>query len=73
MALTPDEFYQHALAAADRGRRLPLSRMTGWDISPFEQEGLRVTPLRPPVRPEPPRHGEDPAQCGVCGDSSPTR
>ncbi|HEX3908225.1 MAG TPA: hypothetical protein VHW92_09880 [Mycobacteriales bacterium] len=66
MALRPDEFYDHALAAADTERRLPLSRMTGWDISPFEAAGLRVSPLRPPVLPEPARHGEDPADCDSC-------
>jgi hypothetical protein len=66
MALAPDEFYEHALAAADSERRLPLSRMTGWDISPFEQEGLHVAPLRPPVLPEPARHGEDPSDCRAC-------
>jgi len=66
MALSPEEFYAHALAAADAERRLPLARMTGWDISPFEQEGLRVTPLRPPVLPEPARQGEDPADCHSC-------
>lgn len=66
MALTPEEFYQHAIEAADGERRLPLARMTGWDISPFEQEGLRVTPLRPPVLPEPPRPGTDPADCSSC-------
>lgn len=66
MPLTPEEFYQHALAAADAGRRLPLARMTGWDVSPFEQDGLRVSALRPPVVPEPARHGEDPADCGAC-------
>ncbi|AGL16857.1 hypothetical protein [Actinoplanes sp. N902-109] len=66
MALTPDEFHRHALAVADAEQRLPLARMTGWDISPFEQEGLRVSPLRPPVLPEPARHGEDPAQCRDC-------
>jgi len=68
MALRPDEFYEHALAAADADQRLPLSRMTGWDISPFEQDGLRVTPLRAPVVPEPPRKGEDPADCDICRD-----
>jgi hypothetical protein len=68
MPLTPDEFYAHAVAAADDEQRLPLSRMTGWDISPFEQDGLRVSPLRPPVVPEPPRHGEDPADCRNCRD-----
>jgi len=61
MALRPDEFYDHAVAAADDERRLPLSGMTGWDISPFEQDGLRVAPLRPPVLPEPARDGEDPS------------
>ncbi|MFI0895176.1 hypothetical protein [Streptomyces sp. NPDC020983] len=66
MALRPDEFHARALSVADGESRLPLSRMTGWDISPFEQEGLRVAPLRPPVLPEPPRHGEDPADCGSC-------
>ena len=66
MALTPEEFYAHAIAAADAERRLPLARMTGWDISPFEQDGLRVTPLRPPVLPEHGRHGEDPADCSSC-------
>ena len=66
MALTPDEFYRQALAAADGAGRLPLSRMTGWEISPFEADGLRVAPLRPPVVPEPPRQGEDPADCASC-------
>lgn len=66
MPLTPDEFYAHALAAADDEQRLPLARMTGWEISPFEQDGLLVSRLRPPVVPDPPRHGEDPASCGSC-------
>ena len=66
MPLSPDEFYAHAMAAADEEQRLPLARMTGWDISPFEAEGLRVSRLRPPVVPDPPRHGEDPADCGSC-------
>jgi hypothetical protein len=68
MALRPDEFYDHATAAADAEARLPLARMTGWEISPFEPTGLRVAPLRPPVLPEPPRHGEDPADCSTCRD-----
>jgi diadenosine tetraphosphate (Ap4A) HIT family hydrolase len=66
MPLSPDEFYARAIAAADDEQRLPLSRMTEWDISPFAREGLRVAPLRPPVVPEPPRHGEDPSDCGSC-------
>jgi hypothetical protein len=66
MAMAPQDFYEHALAVADADGRLPLSRMTEWDISPFEPEGLRVSPLRPPVVPEKPRHGEDPATCTSC-------
>jgi len=66
MALSPEEFYQHALAATDSEHRLPLSRMTSWDISPFEPDGLRVSPLRPPVLPEPQRPGENPAECSSC-------
>jgi diadenosine tetraphosphate (Ap4A) HIT family hydrolase len=66
MPLSPEEFYEHAVAAADEEQRLPLSRMTGWDISPFEADGLRVARLRLPVVPEAPRDGEDPADCGPC-------
>ena len=66
MAMRPDEFYQHALSAADAEGRLPLARMTEWDISPFDQAGLHVAPLRPPTAEERPRHGEDPADCGSC-------
>jgi diadenosine tetraphosphate (Ap4A) HIT family hydrolase len=66
MALSPEEFYDHAVAAADSERRLPLSRMTGWEICPFEAAGLQVAPLRPPVLPEPARQGEDPAECNSC-------
>jgi diadenosine tetraphosphate (Ap4A) HIT family hydrolase len=40
--------------------------MTEWDISPFQAEGLGVSPLRPPVLPEPARHGEDASDCCSC-------
>jgi hypothetical protein len=66
MAMTPDEFYEHAIAVADSERRLPLSRMTGWEISPFEEVGLRVSPLHPPAMPDRPRLGEDPTKCPTC-------
>lgn len=66
MALDPDDFYAHALTAADDERRLPLSRMTMWEVAPFDQDGLKVVPLRPPVLPEHERHGEDPATCRTC-------
>ena len=64
--MRPDEFYVRALAAADSEGRLPFARMTGWDISPFQPDGLRVAPLRPPVLPEPAREGEDPSDCEAC-------
>jgi diadenosine tetraphosphate (Ap4A) HIT family hydrolase len=66
MAMTPEELYAHALTAADVERRLPLSRMTQWDVAPFDQDGLRVVPLRPPIVPEPARQDEDPETCRTC-------
>jgi hypothetical protein len=66
MALSPEDFYAHAMAAADDDGRLPLARMTGWDISPFEADGLRVSRLRPPMLPDRARQGEDPADCESC-------
>src|SRR4051812_25256353 len=54
------------MSVADSEGRLPLARMTEWDISPFEADGLRVSRLRPPTIPEKPRHGEDPAECTSC-------
>jgi hypothetical protein len=66
VALQPDSFYEHALLAADAEHRLSLSRMTGWEISPFEPTGLLVSPLRPPSLPEKARHGEDASDCNSC-------
>jgi diadenosine tetraphosphate (Ap4A) HIT family hydrolase len=64
--MNPEEFYAHAMRAADAQGRLPLSRMTAWEVFPFEEAGLRVVPLAPPVLPEPARSGEDPAECRAC-------
>ena len=58
MVVSPEEFSAHAIAAADEEGRLPLSRMAGWEVFPFEQDGLRVAPLARPALPEPPRLGE---------------
>lgn len=66
MPLPPDEFHALALRAADGDGRLPLSRMTYWEIFPFERDGLRVVPLAPPQLPEPPRAGDDPRDCPSC-------
>ena len=66
MVMSPEDFYAHAIAAADEEGRLPLSRMAGWEVFPFEQDGLRVVPLAPPVLPEPPRLGEGGRPCPGC-------
>jgi hypothetical protein len=66
MPLTPDEFYANALTAADHEGRMPLSRLTEWEIFPFESEGLRVVPLKAPKLPEKPRRGEDGSPCASC-------
>jgi hypothetical protein len=43
----------------------PLPNFTRWPSFPFEGE-MRVKPLTPPVAVEPPRSGEDPAECIAC-------
>lgn len=68
MPETPEEFYARAMAHADADGRLPLPQQSYWDIFPFEMDGLRTKPLQPPVLPEPPRDGEDPATCSRCAD-----
>lgn len=54
------------MRSADAEGRLPLSRMTAWDIFPFEQASLRVVPLAPPALPEPARSGEGGLDCTAC-------
>jgi hypothetical protein len=43
----------------------PLPDFTRWPSFPFEGD-MRVKPLTPPVNVEPPRSGEDPANCIAC-------
>jgi hypothetical protein len=43
----------------------PLPDFTRWPSFPFEGD-MRVKPLTPPVAVEPPRSGEDPADCVAC-------
>jgi diadenosine tetraphosphate (Ap4A) HIT family hydrolase len=66
MPLSPDEFFEHAMSATNGDGRMPLSRMTGWEIFPFESDGLRVVPLDAPVLPEPARSGEGGVDCQAC-------
>jgi len=44
---------------------LSLPDFTRWPSFPFEGD-IRVKPLDPPVEVEPPRKGEDPADCTAC-------
>ena len=45
--------------------------MTGWEVFPFEPDGLRVVRLAPPQLPEPDRHGEGGSACGTCVTPAP--
>lgn len=60
-----DDFYARIAAATDAEGRLPVAveEMPGWDIFPYEIDSLRLKPLRPLADAEPPRAGEDPADC----------
>ena len=69
MPLKPEELHDQVTRAADGEGRLPLARMSGWQVFPFEPDGLRVVPLRPPELPEPPRAGEDGTGCPGCEPS----
>jgi diadenosine tetraphosphate (Ap4A) HIT family hydrolase len=62
---TPEEFHARVAAATDAEGRLPVAveEMPGWDIFPFEIDSLRIKPLHPLAEAEPPRRGEDPAEC----------
>ncbi|HXH80711.1 hypothetical protein [Nocardioides sp.] len=61
-----EEFHARVAAATDDEGRLPVAieAMPGWDIFPFELDGLRIKPLEPLADSEPPREGENPADCG---------
>jgi hypothetical protein len=66
MPLTPQEFYANAMQTADTEGRMPLSRLSAWEIFPFDSEGLRVVPLSKPMVPEAPRSGEAGSPCQSC-------
>ena len=67
-----DYYARIAAAAADDGR-LPVAveEMPGWDIYPYELEGLRLKPIRPPADEEPQRRGEEQADCWCASAPSP--
>jgi diadenosine tetraphosphate (Ap4A) HIT family hydrolase len=68
MPESAEELYARALAAADADGRLAMPLVETWETFPFEGE-LRVRPLLPPVAQEPPRRGEDAAECWRCASS----
>ncbi|MHB8245745.1 MAG: hypothetical protein ACYDGN_10405 [Acidimicrobiales bacterium] len=71
MPLDPDAFFERVERHAGPDGRLPLSRMTGWEIFPFEPDGLKVVGLEPPQLPEPARAGDDPTDCVACRHDRP--
>jgi diadenosine tetraphosphate (Ap4A) HIT family hydrolase len=62
---TAEQFYARVLAATDDEGRLAVAveEMPGWDIYPYEIDSLVLKPLQPLAEVEPPRGGEDPAEC----------
>jgi diadenosine tetraphosphate (Ap4A) HIT family hydrolase len=64
MGESAEDVYRRALEMADADGRLPAPPLDEWETFPFEGE-IRVRPLRPPGD-EPPRAGEDPADCWRC-------
>jgi hypothetical protein len=65
MPESPEAFYARVKAAAGPDGRLAVAieEMPGWDIYPFEIDSLRIKPLQPLADEEPPRAGENPAEC----------
>ena len=64
-AESPENYHARILAAADAEGRLPVAveEMPGWDIYPYEIDGLRLKPLQPLVDAEPARRGEEARDC----------
>lgn len=69
MPESAEDYYARIAAATDAEGRLPVAveEMPGWDIYPYETDSLRLKPLRPLAEAEPPRAGEDPAECWCAG------
>lgn len=72
---SPEQFYDRVRAAAGPDGRLAVAveEMPGWDIFPFEIDSLRLKPLQPLADREPPRHGEDPAECWCAAPLDPAQ
>jgi diadenosine tetraphosphate (Ap4A) HIT family hydrolase len=72
---TAEEFHARVAAATDDEGRLAVAveEMPGWDIFPFEIDSLQIKPLHPLAAAEPPRRGEDPAECWCAEEVIPAR
>jgi hypothetical protein len=70
---TAEEFYARVRAATGPDGRLDVAveEMPGWDIFPFEIDSLQIKPLQPLAESEPPRAGEDPAECSCAREPDP--
>jgi diadenosine tetraphosphate (Ap4A) HIT family hydrolase len=64
-----EEYHERIVDHLGPEGRLPVAvqEMPGWDIYPYEVESLRLKPLQPLADAEPPRRGEDPAECWCAG------
>ncbi|SKC41887.1 hypothetical protein [Krasilnikoviella flava] len=62
---SPEAYYARIASHLGPEGRLAVAveEMPGWDIYPYEVESLRLKPLLPLAGSEPPRRGEDPAEC----------
>lgn len=72
---TVEQFHARIMEATDGEGRLPVAveEMPGWDIFPFELDSLRLKPVQPLADAEPPRRGENPAECWCAVDDLPER
>jgi diadenosine tetraphosphate (Ap4A) HIT family hydrolase len=65
MPESAEEIYARARAAEGADGRLPMPPVQDWATFPFDG-AIHVRALRPPVDAEPPRSGEDAADCWRC-------
>jgi diadenosine tetraphosphate (Ap4A) HIT family hydrolase len=70
-----EDYYDRVARATDDEGRLAVAieAMPGWDIFPFELDGLRIKSLEPLADREADRFGEDPADCSCHEPEDPER
>ena len=72
---TAEEFHARVAAATDDEGRLPVAieLMPGWDIFPFELDGLRIKPLEPLPTRSPPATARTPPTAACAASRRPSR